>query len=126
MICFRKNFTKTPLADIPKCNKYVECNFSREMPDISGAQPVGWKFLEGDTHERIFEDCNLLNVEPPPGAVLKFCNTTIMEKNLVVNQHVVTIDGVQIATKDEIGHRWHGRFNNDTRSYEYLPTPEIH
>jgi hypothetical protein len=122
----RKNFTKIALADIPLDTLYDSCNFSRRAPDMTGADPTGHQLFPGYSGPPItFRDCNLINVKPPLGSILEFCNTALIEYDLVDRDETLVINGVERGARRRFyKRRIHGRMNPQTLSDEILPTPQ--
>jgi hypothetical protein len=91
----KKNFSNFAPGTIPADTEYVFCNFTQHVPDTSGANPVGVEMFPGYSGPAMtFRNCNLLNCKVPAGSVRTFTKQVI-----------------------------HGRFNPDTESYEYHPSP---
>lgn len=122
----RKNFTATALADIPLDTLYDSCNFSRRAPDMTGAEAEPWDLFPGYTGPPIlFRDCNLINVRPPAGSILEFCNTALIEYELIDREETLVIDGVERGPRRTFyKRRIHGRLNPQTGAKELKPTPE--
>jgi hypothetical protein len=119
-----RNFTSTPLDEVPFDTEYVNCNFGRQQPDLTGPQPTGHKLFPGELSEVTFRECNLMNIEPPPNAVVDDCNTTIKESFVPDREETLTIDGVEHKRHPITKSRVHGRWNAQTRDYEYKGTPD--
>ena len=118
-----KNFSNFDPAAIPVDSEYVACNFTQKVPDTSGAQPVGVRLFPGDDTPRTFRNCNLVNCLPPPGSTVINCNTTIAEYDVFDFDETITIDGVVIDTTTHYKMVIHGRYDPDTETPEYHPTP---
>ena len=116
----RKNFTATPIADIPVDAEYLECNFSQSAPFNTNR---GHRLFPGDDTPRTFTRCNLMNCEPPPGSTLVECNTWIVERGIVDHTDQVIIDGVVVNETDYHNSRRYGRYNPTTGLYDDEPTP---
>ena len=123
MTISKKNFSNMDPALIPVDTEYVSCNFGRWLPDMTGPQPVGVRLFPGDDTPRTFTDCNLLNCEPPPGSTLVRCNTNIIEKNINAHTETVTVDSVVVSSRTFKKSIHHGKYNPQTGSYDYLPSP---
>ena len=119
-----RNFSNLDVAAIPLDTEYRRCNFSRFTADL-GPPIVGTRLFPGDDTPRTFVECNLVNCEPPPGSTLVRCNTTLLERDHLIDTDSVTIDGNLVATVQRTGVRIHGRYNGDTESYDYLPAPDV-
>ena len=105
-------------------SEYRNCTFCFDAPIDDDGTKKGNRLFPGDDEFsiedvifRTFVECNLVNCEPPPGAILIGCNTTLTEL-VVVDQDVVTIDGEDLVT-DIIEQHIYGRFNPKTETYEY-------
>lgn len=123
MTIAEKNFSNFDPATIPVDTEYVRCNFTQHVPDTSGANPVGVRLFPGDDTPRTFRDCNLVNCEVPPGSTLERCNTTISEYGVFDYEETVEIDGVVVHTTTFTKQVIYGRYNPDTETYDYHPTP---
>ena len=124
MTISNKNFTTVDVADIPVDTEYVSCNFARPAPDMTvPATPVGIRLFPGDDTPRTFRDCNLINCEVPPGSTVISCNTAVSEYGVFDYEETVTIDGVVVNTTTFTKQVVYGRWNPDTESYDYYPTP---
>lgn len=119
----KKNFRAMALEEIPLADEYINCNFGRAQPDLTGPDAKGHRLFPGDDTPRVFRQCNLMNCEPPPGSTLDSCMTGIMETNVIYNTETVEIDGVIISTTDFVKNTVYGRILEDG-TYEYKPTPE--
>ena len=122
-----KNFTNRPVGDIPKAGIYRRCNFSQDTcltPGVGTAKGV--RLFPDDDTPRVFENCNLMNCEPPPGSVVQGCNTWIKETGQPSSQttdEVVEIDGEEISRKQFWEARVYGRYTNE--GYVYKPSPDV-
>lgn len=117
-----KNFTDQqtpPFVD----THYSRCNFSQSQPVLDGSEYKGVRLFPGDDTPRLFEDCNLVNAEPPPGSTVLRCNTAVIERGFLISSEDVIVDGVVIDTIETRGMRVHGRFVSG--AYEYKPEAEI-
>ena len=122
----KKNFTKTPVAEIPADTDYFQCNFARPAPiDVGAGVMRGTRLFPGDDTPRNFTRCNLVNCEPPPGSTLVECNTWIVENNVVTSTDRVRVNGGRNLLIDHHSHLTHGRFNPDTESYDDEPAPVV-
>jgi hypothetical protein len=117
----RKNFMNLPLDNIPIADEYIECNFTRKQPDLSGPQPEGWQF----PRPAKFTKCNLTNVKPAPGSTVdEFCNTSLVELDLEIGQQDrIVINGVEQASRTRKVDRAHARRWNPDGSYERHGAP---
>lgn len=96
---------------------YERCNFSHYNCIDDGGQKKGVRIFPGDDTPRTFENCNLVNVEVPPGSACIKCNRTIRENNLVANINTITIDGFDIEVK-EYENRIYGKATDS--GYDYF------
>jgi hypothetical protein len=120
----KKNFSNFAPGTIPADTEYVFCNFTQHVPDTSGANPVGVEMFPGYSGPAMtFRNCNLLNCKVPAGSVLENCNTTISEYGVFDRDETITVDSVVVSTRTFTKQVIHGRFNPDTESYEYHPSP---
>lgn len=120
MTTVNKNFMGYDVAAIPLDTEYRNCNFARRAPDTSGPQPVGVRLFPGDDTPRTFIDCNLINCEVPPGSTVTNCNTAIIEYGVADTVDRLTINGVEIHSKQKTKMRAHGRWT--AGGYEYFPS----
>jgi hypothetical protein len=123
MTISNKNFSRLDVADIPVDSEYVDCNFTRLQPDMSGAQPVGVRLFPGDDTPRTFIRCNLINCEPPPGSSVINCNTTISEYGVFDFEETITIDTVVVSTTTHEKQVVHGRYDPVAENYVYEVAP---
>lgn len=102
-----KNFSTVPLDQIPRADEYVRCNFSRQQPDMSGAQPEGWPL----PWVARFVKCNLTNVRPATGSLVdKYTNTQLVELDVPGTvDDVLVIDGVEQSRRTRPVTRVHAR-----------------
>ena len=121
----RKNFSEVPSNEIPTDTEYRRCNFAMLAPDTSGADPVGHKLFPGDNTPRTFFECNFTNREPPPGAICVRCNTAIVERDTLIDTDTIVVDGVTVSTVQNLGATVYGRYNPDTKQYEYKDPYEV-
>ena len=118
-----KNFTKTPVAEIPVDTEYFQCNFARPAPIDVGGLMRGTRLFPGDDTPRIFTRCNLVNCEPPPGSTVIDCNTWIVERNVVTSTDRVRVNGGRNLKIDHHSHITHGRWNTESESYDDEAAP---
>lgn len=118
-----KNFSNADPTTLPADTEYVRCNFTQTVPDTSGANPVGVRLWPGDDTPRTFTNCNLVNCEPPPGSTVVQCNTTVSEYGVFDFEETITIDSVVVNTRTFTKQIIYGRYNPETETYDYLPTP---
>ena len=119
-----KNFTATPLDEIPVADEYRRCNFARTQPASLGPA-IGHRILPGDDTPRVFTDCNLMNCEPPPGSILNGCNTWIVETGIIPAakaDDVIEIDGVEISRTTYHDRTVHAKYSSGSYDYTVGPT----
>jgi hypothetical protein len=120
----KKNFSNFAPGTIPADTEYVQCNFTQHVPDTSGANPVGVDMFPGYSGPTMtFRNCNLVNCKVPAGSVIENCNTAISEYDVFDRDETITVDSVVVSTRTFTKQVIHGRFNPDTESYEYHPSP---
>jgi hypothetical protein len=114
------NFSGVPLDQVPIADEYIRCNFTRQQPDMAGAQPIGWAF----PRPAKFTRCNLTNVLPFPGSeVDEFTNTQVVELQVPEGQvDILTIDGVERSRRTRPLDRVHARRWNGS-GYDYHAAP---
>ena len=104
---------------------YVNCNFSQDQPDTSGAQPKGVRLFPGDDTPRHFEDCNLHNCELPPGSTSSgICNRSVVEHSALDDTQKVIIGGKEIGVKKNYVMRVHGAYDENNKLI-YLKSPKV-
>lgn len=111
------SITEIPVID----TEYHNCNFSQETCINVAGKMQGVRIFPGDDTPRTFVDCNLVNVELPPGSTFSGCNTTILETGLLDSTNRVVINGLVIARENR-KNRVHGRVMPDL-SIEYKTPP---
>ena len=100
--------------------EYQSCNFQQpNFIDIDG-QKKSVRIFPGDDTPRTFINCAMGNCEPPPNSILIHCNTTIKQRQVLVNTEVVEIDGDSIEVKD-YADIVYGAYKNG--EYVYRSTP---
>ena len=115
----KKNFMRFTPAEIPVDIVYSKCNFMRRQPvDIGGGVKRGTRLFPGDDTPRSFFNCNLVNCEVPPGSTVVECNTSIIETQLPLRTDTITVDGVELASREFHKQRYHGRHNPVTEEYD--------
>jgi hypothetical protein len=119
----QKNFSNWDVNDIPVDTEYEKCNFSQNVPDTSGANPVGIRLFPGDDTPRTFRDCNMLNCEPPPGSTVDNCKTLIMAREQDAHTETITVDSVVVSSRTFKKSILYGKINPQTLVYEYEPVP---
>jgi hypothetical protein len=124
MTISKKNFSNFAPGTIPADTEYVFCNFTQRVPDTTGANPVGVEMFPGYSGPAMtFRNCNLVNCKVPAGSVIENCNTTISEYDVFDRDETITVDSVVVNTRTFTKQVIRGRFNPDTESYEYHPSP---
>lgn len=121
MAVVEKNFTATPIEEIPVDSEYVRCNFARLQPARLNPNPEGHRLFPGDDTPRTFRDCNLFNCETPPGSTLENCNTWIVETGITPaaqEDDVVIVDGVEVERIVYHDRTTYGKWNGS--SYDYI------
>jgi hypothetical protein len=120
----KKNFSNFAPGTIPADTEYVQCNFTQHVPDTSGANPVGVDMFPGYSGPAMtFRNCNLVNCKVPSGSIIENCNTSISEYGVFDFEETIVVDSVVVSTRTFTKQVMHGRFNPDTESYEYHPSP---
>lgn len=122
MIAWRK-FVDADPTTLPNDLEYHHCNFARSQPDTSGPEPVGVRLWPGDDTPRTFVDCNLQNCEVPPGSTVIRSPRAIIEMDVVVDENVIVVDGVERTRRTRMGKRFHGYYDPDTNAVVREPTP---
>lgn len=125
MTTTRRNFSNQVPPEVID-TEYVECNFTQKVPVTQGQNRRGVVIFGADTTPRTFIDCNLCNVEVPPGSTVSGGNTTIKEFEVVDedNSQEVELPDETLWTFDVPQDVVYGRVNPTTLEYEDKPTPE--
>lgn len=119
-----KNFSNYTPGTIPEDTEYVQCNFAQHVPNTSGANPVGVEIFPGYSGPPItFRNCNLVNCHIPSGSVVENCNTRVLEAGVPDFVETITVDGVEVSSRQFYKFVIYGSYNPATETYEYLPTP---
>ena len=112
------------ITDLPLLSDrhFSECNFVHRQPvDSGGGIMIGTRLFPAETTGITFDNCNLINCEPPPGSTVNGGNVAIIVYNVITASDTVTVDG-EVITLDTHSNFVHGRYWNG--AYEYRPTPE--
>ena len=110
--------------------EYNQCNFMQPQPVDDPSGKVGVRIFPGDNTPRTFIDCNLVNVEVPPGSTIQGGNIAIIARNVVTSTEEIVIGGESIIFEN-LSNFCHGRYNSDTLEIEYrdevdeIPQPSL-
>ena len=118
-----KNYTGTAPDALPsEPTLFVRCNFARTQPAQTGEGTArGVRLWPGDDTPRVFQDCNLMNCELPPGSRTDNCNTWIVETGVTPAQKpddVVEVDGVEISREVYHDRINYGKWTEE--GYQYI------
>lgn len=119
----KKNFSNQQTPSVIKL-EYHNCNFTQTQCAWKDSKAVGVRLFPGDDTPRTFINCNMTNCEPPPGSVTTNCNTAICERNLVIENEDIVIDGFSIVVDKKRVFRKHGHYDAVAQTYAYLPVPQ--
>ncbi len=105
--------------------EYIRCNFTQPAPLTVGPNKRGIKIFGLDLTPRTFIDCNLVNVEPPPGSAMTGCNHVIKDFKVIddADSTEVTLPDNTIAIFDLPFDLAYGRFDPATETYDDFPAP---
>lgn len=120
-----KNFANWDVNDIPKDTVYEACNFSRTVPDTSGANPKGVRLFPGDDTPRTFINCNMINCEPPPGSTCTGCNHAISVYAVFSHSDEVWVDDVLVHSEDKHNTMFYGKYDPVGETYIYEAAPVV-
>jgi hypothetical protein len=118
-----KNFSNVDPTQLPAETHFVKCNFFQRVPTKQGQTRRGVRLWPDDGTPRVFEDCNMANCEPPPGSTYISCNSYITEFDIFAFTDDVVIDDVVVHSEEKHDQVTYGRYDTETESYEYYPTP---
>ena len=118
-----KNFHNMPVNEIPVDTEYQRCNFSRSQPQQQGQTRFGERLFPGDDTPRTFINCNLLNCETPPGSTVIGGTTAIIETMVEGPTDTLEVNGVVEHTTQYYDNIKYGKWNAETDSYDYDPSP---
>jgi hypothetical protein len=118
----KKNYSGVAdLSALPP-GEYDGFNFSMPEPAEVGGKKVGQLFRKDGTGY-LFRNCNFVNRAPPPGCKLEgVVNTTLVERNVVLDEDNIYIDGIKQATVKHYVDRIYGRYVDGKPVY--LPIPK--
>ena len=108
MVTERKKFLNQETPSIVD-TEYRDCHFAHDNPITVDGKKRGVRIFPGDDTARTFIDCNMMNVEPPPGSTVTGGLSVIKENSVLVSSESATHDdesGTMFHYKDVI----HGRY----------------
>ena len=117
------NWTGTPLDQIPKADRYVRCLFTRQEAFDDAGEMKGHRLFPGDDTPRIFEDCGLQNIEPPPGSTIVGRGRFDVISTAVAFTDEITVDGEVVSSEDFYDSTYHGTWDTATDSYDRTGAP---
>jgi len=94
------------IADPDDC--YENCNFRQAAPADANGVKSGIMLFPANCRSRL-RGCNLINVQPPPAAVIEDCLLILKEFNAVIERYEVNVDGTTIVVErraDVVYARW--------------------
>jgi hypothetical protein len=79
-------------AIVTEDTRFENCNFSRKVPHTNAVDVTGSPAIE-------FFQCNLMNIDPPPGSVVDDC-LTVQKEEYVVETVTITNDDSTVLSED--------------------------